>query len=840
MGVVMFNKLSFKITALFGIIIFIYLLSIIFIAMPQIKTYVYESETRNIQSQLEKISLIVDSKAKVLENFSQLSLQNHKNRIKDIALIGEQIIEVYYELYTKGDLNLNVAKERAFNEINMIRYGENDYFYVLDNKGILVQHPDDRFLGMNLYDFPDSNGKYFTRELMDGSFQNGSSYTKYWWVKDQRDTALEKIAFTKYFKPWDIYISTGLYIDDLKSDINLQKENIIRNLKNIIHNTSIIKTGYIFIISSDNNMIMHPNELLEDNDFEVIYSLNESLKKAYENKSPFEYTREKNGVITKKIAWVDYNKFFDWYIVVSVPKNELYYIFKNINYTILSISFFVFAFLFLIGIMFIKKLVYPVELLSKDALEIQKGNLTVRNTIDRNDELGVLATQFNFMVSTIEDNVKNLEDKVLLRTQELNDKLYFDDLTKLKNKHALLSELDRYESLTLFILDIDSFDDINELYSYQVGNIVLIEYSKFLLKFCQNTTYELFRVYGNTFALLDKDPLVNINKYERDIYELIESTKKYKAHINEVNLKLEIDIDVTLGAAIFQDNPLRKANMALKYAKKINKRFFVYSSLLDENDRIKNVAIWREQIKDAIINDKIVPFYQPILNRDKKIIKYETLMRMRKMDSNKEESYISPFIFLDIAIKTKQYSRLSEIIIRKALDAAKNEDYTISINLSFADIDDPHLINMLDEYFEKNSTELCSRIIFEILESDHITDYQIFEEFIFKYRKLGIRFAIDDFGTGYSNFTHILAIRPDYIKIDGSLIKNIHTDSNSRELVKSIIKFSQELHIKTIAEFVHSKEVFDIVYELGVDEFQGFYFSPPVKDIKKCKLLNNE
>ena len=84
----------------------------------------------------------------------------------------------------------------------------------------------------------------------------------------------------------------------------------------------------------------------------------------------------------------------------------------------------------------------------------------------------------------------------------------------------------------------------------------------------------------------------------------------------------------------------------------------------------------------------------------------------------------------------------------------------------------------------------------------------------------------------------ILAIRPDYIKIDGSLIKNIDTDNDSLQLVKSIIRFSQELNIKTIAEFVHSEEVFNIIHELGVDEFQGFYFSPPVKDIKKCKLLN--
>ena len=72
-----------------------------------------------------------------------------------------------------------------------------------------------------------------------------------------------------------------------------------------------------------------------------------------------------------------------------------------------------------------------------------------------------------------------------------------------------------------------------------------------------------------------------------------------------------------------------------------------------------------------------------------------------------------------------------------------------------------------------------------------------------------------------------MKIRPNYIKMDGSLIKNINTDKNSYELVKSIIDFSKALHIKVIAEFVHSKEVYDIVLELGVDEFQGFYLAEP-------------
>ena len=93
--------------------------------------------------------------------------------------------------------------------------------------------------------------------------------------------------------------------------------------------------------------------------------------------------------------------------------------------------------------------------------------------------------------------------------------------------------------------------------------------------------------------------------------------------------------------------------------------------------------------------------------------------------------------------------------------------------------------------------------------------------------KLGIKIAIDDFGTGYSNFAYLMDLQPDYLKIDGSLIKNIDTDMRSQEIVKTIVNCAKSLHFKTVAEFVHSKKVFEVCKELGIDEFQGFYFSEP-------------
>jgi EAL domain-containing protein (putative c-di-GMP-specific phosphodiesterase class I) len=121
-----------------------------------------------------------------------------------------------------------------------------------------------------------------------------------------------------------------------------------------------------------------------------------------------------------------------------------------------------------------------------------------------------------------------------------------------------------------------------------------------------------------------------------------------------------------------------------------------------------------------------------------------------------------------------------------------------------------------------------NHIILEILENDNIEHYHLLTKKLVQFKQVAAKIAIDDFGSGYSNFSHIIGISPHYLKIDASLIKDIDTNRKSYEMVKAIVQFAKSLHIKTIAEFVSSKEIFDITYALGVDEFQGYYFGKPM------------
>ena len=625
-----------------------------------------------------------------------------------------------------------------------------------------------------------------------------------------------------------------------KSRNNENKDLLIKDVELLLSSVTLAKTGQIYIFDSSGKVVIDASSEFDSKDISKLILPNsenklflDEIKKSYNSKSSFEYLwnkqYDKYNYSYPKISWVEYNKSLDWYIVSSIYKEDFSTYVDGINSLILNISVLLFVVLAIIGIFITVKVIAPINKMFSEVQKAQVETTEFESGPKSKDELGFLANQFNTLLDQVESNRKTLEDHVQKKTKEISDKLYYDELTNLKNRYALQEDIKDCEFVSIALVDIDSFDDINELYGFSTGNLVLIETANILNEFSTKYNVTINRIHGNVFSVTDKR-MMGFSKYDQFITELSVLFKNRAIIVEE--LDIEIFIDVTLGISIAQEEPLKTAGIALKKAKKSNQRFFVYNNELDTKEIIEKSIYWREKIKDALKEDAVTPFYQPIFNRDKEIVKYETLMRLKDVDKDGETIYLLPYLFLDVAVKTKQYLQLSHQVISKALADLNRTNKQISINLSFKDILDNDFVESLDKNLDKIDSLNKERIVFEILESDHISDYTILEDFIEKYRKQGIKIAIDDFGTGYSNFAHILKIKPDYIKIDGSLIKDINTDKNSYEMVKSIIDFSKALNIKVIAEFIHSQEVFDLVSELGVDEFQGFHLGKPSLDIE--------
>lgn len=495
---------------------------------------------------------------------------------------------------------------------------------------------------------------------------------------------------------------------------------------------------------------------------------------------------------------------------------------NEINSMITSLSVLLLIVLFVIAIVFVQKLLNPINELIEKAKLIKDGNLSVRTNIKSNDELGLLGEYFNEMINYLQSNTKALEEKIKKRTEEIERKLYYDDLTGLKNRESLIDSIENEDFVAINFLDINNFNDINELYGFQIGNEVLIRVTQRLEEFASENNLELYRVNADVFALKDLDigRFVSYEKMIDKIHEIF--FKEFKIE----GLGVDLYLSITLGVSISQKQPVKSANTALKKAKQLGHKTVVYNRNIDVKENIEKMMHWKEKIKYAIDNDKVIPFFQPIFNKDEEIVKYETLMRIEDIEGD-EKCYLSPGNFFDVAIKTKQYFKLNQIIIKKAFDRIDKIGKMVSVNISFSDILNIDFMEFIEREVKLLSREKREKVVFEILESDFISDHSLLDEFISTYREKGIKFAIDDFGTGYSNFSHVLNIKPEYIKIDGSLIKDINNDQTSYEMVKSIINFCRSLDIIVVVEFIHNKEVYEILQKLDADEYQGFYLGEP-------------
>jgi diguanylate cyclase (GGDEF)-like protein len=467
-----------------------------------------------------------------------------------------------------------------------------------------------------------------------------------------------------------------------------------------------------------------------------------------------------------------------------------------------------------------KQLIYAIKSKKYVSFEYRivlhtKGLLFVRSTallIDENKGKNKLLN------GTIQDisEYKKLELENLKKTQQLVEQLYTDELTKLQNRRALIRDMQNYPEAAIAIVNIKSFKNINDVFGFDVGNFVLETLSTLLLQRSKEHDLLLYRIGSDEFAILNSklSDQYFVEFIDR-VISLVENKVIYYSPKN-----IEININIYAGICLSKENRLACADVALSEAGKLHKDYVIYSSsenLIKEQEH--NIKIINT-IKDALTNDKVVAYIQAIVDADTHINKYEALVRIED-----NGTLLTPDQFLEIAKKTKYYPLITKKVIEKTFSAFENREEYFSINLIAEDIlNESTLAFIRKKVMDFKEKE---RIIFEIVESENIYQIKEVAEFIQEMQSLGVKIAIDDFGTGYSNFAYMMQLHPQYIKIDGSLIRNITTNQNAKNIVTTIIAFAKNLHCKTVAEFVHSKEVFELTKKLGVDEFQGYYFSEP-------------
>jgi EAL domain-containing protein (putative c-di-GMP-specific phosphodiesterase class I) len=239
-----------------------------------------------------------------------------------------------------------------------------------------------------------------------------------------------------------------------------------------------------------------------------------------------------------------------------------------------------------------------------------------------------------------------------------------------------------------------------------------------------------------------------------------------------------------------------------------------------EQSQLLNDAIF---LRNCVKQKSIQPYFQPIYDAKKiEPVKYESLMRL--IDIKSKNAY-SIFPYLNLAKKTQLYRQFIKIMIEKVFETFYFLDVKFSINLCYEDVEDENFCNSIIKRIEEFPSP--HNIVFEITETDCVKDFSIIKKFVFDVRKYGCQIAIDDFGSGFSSLENILKLKPEVIKIDGTLIKNLDTSKDAQMIVTTIVEMAKGFDAKTVAEYVCSKSIYDIVIRLGVDYLQGYYLGKP-------------
>ncbi len=500
------------------------------------------------------------------------------------------------------------------------------------------------------------------------------------------------------------------------------------------------------------------------------------------------------------------------------------------KYTNLTLSLlFALSILFALFGLYIKQLLSPLRKIAKLLKNYSPNKEIIFPFATINNEIGLISNALNNMQEKISQYSKKqlninsyLKEKVDEKTLELRKQLYIDNLTGLPNRPSLINDIIGVSDGALLIINIDDFKEINDFFGHIAGDNVLKKFSNRLRTMFENENdIELKRLSGDEFALLfmQKPSLEYFtNTAKKLIYDI---EKMIFFHENN-----ELAIRVTIGGAYQIEEALEKADIALKSAKKQQKSFLLYDENLNVEEQYQDNMEWVKKLKKAIEQNKIIPYFQPIFDtKSGNLASCECLIRL--IDDN--NSTITPNKFLTIAKKSRLYSKLTEIMIEKSCYYFEHIDCDFSINMSVEDILNEDVVEYIKKQIQKYN--VSKKIIFEILESENIENYEEISLFINEMKALGCRIAIDDFGSGYSNFEHLLQLNIDYIKIDGTLIKNIDTDRNAQIVVETIVDFAKKLDILTVAEFVHNKEVSAKVKELNIDRSQGFFLAKPQEQI---------
>jgi len=382
------------------------------------------------------------------------------------------------------------------------------------------------------------------------------------------------------------------------------------------------------------------------------------------------------------------------------------------------------------------------------------------------------------------------------------------------------------------LIDLDHLKLINDTAGHAAGDEVILQIAALLRRLTRNEDI-VARLSGDEFVIAFPD--MNAERALTKGQQIVEQVNELKP----VTKGKAQNITASVGVALFPQHGtdvielLSLADTAMYAAKgKGRNCVYLYSDSDMSREILDSQLAWKDRIHRALQDDLFELAYQPIVPAaGGTITHYEVLTRIRWPDG----SEFMPGSFIPTAEKFGLIKQVDRVIVAKAIDKLaslpiSDEPVSFSINLSGLSVGDPSVLQLIERKLDE-SRLWPERITFEITETAACENMSKALDFIGRVRQLGCHIALDDFGVGFSSFSYLKHLRVDKIKIDGAFVRNIHHSNEDQLFVKALIDVAKGLGIQTIAEFVETQQVLDMVRELGVDYVQGYFLGKPSQTV---------
>ena len=407
-----------------------------------------------------------------------------------------------------------------------------------------------------------------------------------------------------------------------------------------------------------------------------------------------------------------------------------------------------------------------------------------------------------------------------------------DVLTGLRNQYGFFEDMKNYIvkncAINICMLGISRFTEVNEMYGYNFGNLVLQKFGRYLLDFVGNKG-SVYRLDGTKYAV------ITATQTTEEIfgnYDILRNHYRQGLTIDDTFLILDLN-----GGLLHLDNfevDVQTAYSCLNFAygeSKVRRQGDLVEFYNDLNEDNKNRLQKLQVIRNSVVQDfkGFFLMYQPVVEaQTEKLMGAEALIRWK----NDEYGMVPPDHFIPILERDTLFPDLGRWILKTAmLDAKKiletHPDFVMNVNLSYTQLEKPDFVDMVLELVQETKYP-AQNLCLEVTERCRLLDMELLKNILVNLRARGIKFALDDFGTGFSSVGILKDLIFDTIKIDRSFVQKVEADQKEQELVGHFTAVAATFGAKICVEGIETAGMRDILQKYHVTSFQGYFYSKPV------------